>query len=57
MADAIGAWWEEQRQVVQPSEFILDRDGKVLTSMYCSGPAGRISADNAVRQITFWRSR
>ena len=36
---------------------ILAPDGKVLTSLYCSGPAGRISADNAVRQITFWRSR
>ena len=57
MADAMGAWWEDRRQILQATEFILDREGKVLTSMYCSGPAGRIAAENAVRQIAFWRSR
>ena len=49
MADRIGAWWEERRGIIQPSEFILDRDGRVRTSTYSSGPVGRIAADAAVR--------
>ena len=54
MADALGSWWEERRQIIQPSEFILDREGKVLTSTYSSGPVGRIAAEAAVGVIGFY---
>jgi hypothetical protein len=57
MADSIGAWWEDRRSIIQPSEFILNREGGVVTSMYTSGPGGRIAADTAVRMVTFWRSQ
>ena len=26
-ADSIGAWWNTDRDIIQPSEFILDADG------------------------------
>ncbi len=54
MADALGSWWEERRSIIQPSEFILDRDGRVLTSTYSSGPVGRIDAEAAVGVIGFY---
>lgn len=57
MAGQIGAWWEERRGIVQPSEFILDGDGRVRTSTYSSGPVGRIAADAAVRVIGFYESQ
>ena len=57
MADALGSWWEDRRQIIQPSEFILDADGNVMTSTYSSGPIGRIEPDAAVRLINFYRSR
>ena len=41
-ADAIGAWWEERRNFIQPSEFILRQDGRVLSSTYSSSPVGRM---------------
>jgi len=41
-ADALGAWWEERRGIIQPSEFVLDAQGKVRSSTYSSGPIGRI---------------
>jgi peroxiredoxin len=50
-ADMIGAWWEETRDFIQPAEFLLGRGGVVLSSMYASGPVGRMGADEAVRQI------
>jgi peroxiredoxin len=52
-ADAIGAWWEERRGIVQPSEFIVGRDGKVVASTYSSGPIGRIDAADVVKLINF----
>lgn len=53
-ADAIGAWWEERRGIVQPSEFIVGRDGKIVASSYSSGPLGRIDAADVVKLINFY---
>ena len=51
-ADLIGAWWQERRGFVQPSEFILSQGGEVLDCMYASGPVGRMAAEEAVRLIS-----
>ena len=40
--DKIGAWWEDRRDHIQPSEFVLSRGGKVLMSAYSSSPVGRM---------------
>ena len=47
----IGAWWEERRAIVQPSEFVLDANGKVMASSYSAGPLGRIDAADVVRWL------
>ncbi len=39
-ADQIGAWWEPRRDHIQPSEFILRGDGKVVASTYSNSPVG-----------------
>jgi alkyl hydroperoxide reductase subunit AhpC len=51
MADRLGSWWEERRGLVQPSDFIVDADGKVIASTYSSGPIGRMDAADVVRLI------
>ena len=57
-ADAIGAWWSDDRGgYVQPAEFLLGRGGVVLGSMYASGPVGRMGADEAIRFIQFRENR
>jgi peroxiredoxin len=56
-ADAIGAWWEERRNFVQPSEFVLGRDGKVIASSYSSGPLGRIEAADVIKLINFYEAQ
>lgn len=56
-ADAIGAWWEERRGIVQPSEFIVGRDGKIVASSYSSGPLGRIDAADVVKLINFYEAQ
>ncbi len=53
IADQLGSWWEERRSIIQPSEFVLGADGKVLASSYSDGPIGRIDAADVVKLINF----
>ena len=41
-ADTIGAWWEPRRDFIQPSEFLVTGDGRILGSMYSNLPIGRM---------------
>lgn len=52
-ADALGAWWEDRRSIIQPSEFVLDAGGKVISSTYSSGPIGRVDAADVIKLIHF----
>ena len=53
IADRLGAWWEDRRSIIQPAEFVLGADGKVLASSYSDGPIGRIDAADVVKMINF----
>ena len=51
IANSLGSWWEDRRSIIQPSEFLLDTSGKVLTSSYSSGPIGRMDAADVIGMI------
>ena len=59
MGDQIGAWWEERRDHIQPSEFLMSRSGRVLASAYSSSPIGRMDPEEtlALARILASRSR
>ena len=57
IVDALGSWWEDRRSIIQPSEFILGPDNKVIASSYSDGPLGRMQADDMVKLISFYESR
>lgn len=50
--DAIGAWWEERRDHIQPSEFIL-RGSRVVASTYSNSPVGRMDPAETLTLIQF----
>lgn len=50
-ADAIGATWNEARNCVEPTEFLLDRSGVVVGSLYAAGPVGRMNPQEIVRLV------
>ena len=52
-ADAMGAWWEPNRGIVQPTEFLLDADHKIITVTYSAGPIGRMNAPDLVKVVQF----
>ena len=56
-ARALDAWWEDRRSIIQPSEFVLDRAGRVVTSTYSSGPIGRMDAEDVVKFVSFHERR
>ena len=57
-ADAIGAWWSDDRGgYIQPAEFLLGRGGVVLGSMYASGPVGRMAVDEVIHSVTSRENR
>jgi hypothetical protein len=56
-ADRIGAWWEERRNHIQPSEFLLTGSGRILSSTYSSSPIGRMDPEETLRLVTMLAER
>ena len=52
-ADSIGAWWEERRNHIQPSEFIITQKGRVLSSTHSSSPIGRADPEEVLRLMQY----
>jgi peroxiredoxin len=47
-ARTLGAWREERRNHIQPSEFIISQKGRVLSSTYSSSPVGRMDPEETL---------
>jgi len=57
MADMLGSWWEDRRQIIQPSEFLINAENnKIMASSYSDGPLGRIDAADVVKMVNFYES-
>jgi peroxiredoxin len=54
-AEKIGAFWNERRRIIQPANFVLDSDKKVVDASYSVGPIGRIVAADALSHIQFFK--
>ncbi len=52
-ADTLESWWEDRRSFIQPSEFLLNAENKVIASSYSDGPVGRMDAADIVKVINF----
>ena len=57
MGDQIGAWWEERRGHIQPSEFLMSQSGRVLASVYSSSPVGRMDPGETLALAKMLASR
>ena len=47
-ADALGCWYEEKRNIIQPAAFIIDPQRRVMNITYSSGPIGRLRVQDAL---------
>jgi len=57
IANTLGAWWEDRRSIIQPAEFVVGMDNKIIVSSYSDGPLGRIEGADVVKLIRFYESR
>lgn len=57
MGDQIGAWWEERRNHIQPSEFLITQSGRVMGSTYASSPVGRMDPEETLALVRILASR
>ena len=57
-ANLLGAWYGDARhpEMIQPSEFVVNADGKVMMSSYSAGPLGRMNPDDLIKVINFLES-
>ena len=55
--ELVRAWWEERRDHIQPSEFVLSKSGKVMMSTYSNSPIGRMDPAEALTLIKFLNAR
>jgi len=46
--DSIGAWREERRDHIQPSELVLSDAGRVMASTYSNSPVGRMDPEETL---------
>ncbi len=51
--DALGSWWDERRDHIQPSEFVISKGGKVMMSTYSNSPIGRMDPAEALTLIQY----
>ncbi len=49
----MGAGWEERRDHIQPSEFVLSQSGKVMMSAYSNSPVGRMDPAETLTLLKF----
>ncbi len=56
IGDRLGSWWDERRDFIQPSEFVLNPQGKVMFSAYSNAPVGRMDPAETLTLITYLNS-
>ncbi|MDK1024239.1 MAG: redoxin domain-containing protein [Gammaproteobacteria bacterium] len=57
IGDKMGAWWEEKRDFIQPSEFVMNQQGRIISSTYSSSPVGRTDPEDLLMLLQFLESR
>ena len=57
IAEKLGSWWEDRRQIIQPTEFLLRPDNTVAASSYSDGPLARMQGEDVVRFVRHLESQ
>ena len=52
-ASAIGGYWEARRNFAQPSEFVINPNGKIVQLSYSDGPLARTEAGDVLKMVAF----
>ena len=53
IADALGAYVNDEPRFVQSTGFVLDPDGRIVTAVYSSGAIGRLMPDDVLGLVRY----
>lgn len=53
----LGTYYEKERNIIQPTDFLIRPDKTVEVACYSSGPIGRFVAQDVLRLVKFYKSR
>ena len=56
-AAAWGSYYEERRNILHATCFVLRPDRTIASATYSTGPVGRLVATDAVRIVNFYRKQ
>lgn len=56
-ADRIGAFSDAKRNIIEPANFLLGPDRRILLASYAAGPLGRMGAEEILQVIGFYEAR
>lgn len=54
-AEALGAFYEERRNVLQATGFVMKPDKTIVVSQYSSGPIGRLVWQDILGLVQFYK--
>lgn len=56
-AERIGAFSDAKRNIIEPANFLLGADRRILLASYAAGPLGRMRAEDIVQMVGFYDAR
>ena len=57
LAAAWGGYYEQRRNILHATSFILRPDRSIASATYSTGPVGRLLATDAARIVAFYRKQ
>ena len=52
-AELLGAYYEQRRNIIQPTGFLLSPEKKILYLTISNGPVGRMTVEDILRVVAF----
>lgn len=56
-SDTWGSYYEEKRNILHATNFILNPEKKIAVACYSTGPVGRIEPQDALNSIAFMKKQ
>jgi hypothetical protein len=57
IAAATGCFYEERRQILQATEFVLKPDGTIAVAVYSTGPIGRLAVRDVLSNVRWHKKQ
>lgn len=57
LTEVWGTYYEEKRNILQPSSYIINPEGKLLSGTSSTGPVGRLESIDVLKVVEFYSKK